>query len=119
MIFARYSDLFAHCLPVFWPWLWWQLARLVALKQADGRERLIAVHWYGRVEVLGIGDPPAPARLFRPLEKILSAFAWDAALQGVPQDAANDRLDAGNLAMRHAGIIADNDCLGDLRLVPP
>ncbi len=58
MIFDRYRDLFEDCPPVFWPWLWLQLAFLLALKDQDGRERLIMVSYWGKVIVLALGDDP-------------------------------------------------------------
>ncbi|MEM1086401.1 MAG: hypothetical protein AAGH90_01630 [Pseudomonadota bacterium] len=56
MIFQRYSDLFEICLPIFWPWLWLQLAILCAQKAEDGRERLIMGTWWGKVYVLAVGS---------------------------------------------------------------
>ena len=58
MIFARYRDLFEDCPPAFWPWLWLQLVWLLALKEQDGRERLIMVGAWGHVIVLALGDDP-------------------------------------------------------------
>ncbi len=58
MIFTRFRDLFEDCPPVFWPWLWLQLAFLLALKDQDGRERLIMVSAWGQVIVLALGDDP-------------------------------------------------------------
>jgi hypothetical protein len=58
MIFTRYRDLFDDCVPAFWPWLWLQLALLLAQKAEDGRERLIMVTWWGYVCVLALGDAP-------------------------------------------------------------
>ncbi len=43
---------------MFWPWLWLQLAFLLALKDQDGRERLIMVSVWGQVIVLALGDDP-------------------------------------------------------------
>ena len=59
MIFQRYADLFELCSPIFWPWLWLQLALLCAQKAEDGRERLIMVSWWGKVDVLAIGSAPS------------------------------------------------------------
>ena len=58
MIFHRYHDLFEICWPVFWPWLWLQLAALCAQKAEDGRERLIMGTWWGKIYVLAVGDDP-------------------------------------------------------------
>jgi len=58
MIFERYRDLFDACAPLFWPWLWLQLAMLLAQKEVDGRARLIMVNWWGQVILLWFGDDP-------------------------------------------------------------
>lgn len=68
MIFTRYRDLFDACLPAFWPWLWLQLAILLAHKAADGRDRLIMVTWWGRVCVLALGDDPNADRPWYPAD---------------------------------------------------
>ncbi|MDJ0921712.1 MAG: hypothetical protein QNI84_11325 [Henriciella sp.] len=58
MIFERYRDLFDDCAPVFWPWLWVQIALLLAQKQVDQRERLVFATWWGHLVVYAIGDDP-------------------------------------------------------------
>ncbi len=93
MIFDRYRDLFEDCPPVFWPWLWLQLAFLLALKDQDGRERLIMVSAWGQVIVLALGDDPyAPKRwraedmrkYVRPLRDRLFDLSADARAGGYP-----------------------------------
>ncbi|MEO1643352.1 MAG: hypothetical protein AAFR74_08455 [Pseudomonadota bacterium] len=56
MIYSRYADMFEICWPVFWPWLWLQLAVLCAQKEQDGRERLIMGTWWGKVYILAVGS---------------------------------------------------------------
>lgn len=80
MIFARYRDLFDACLPAFWPWLWLQLAILLAHKAADGRERLIMVTWWGKVFVLAIGDDPSAPKPWTPAQVRLYVRPLGAAL---------------------------------------
>ena len=65
MIYARYKDLFDYVWPVFWPWLWLQLALLVDAKERDGRDRLIMVFWWGKV-LVAVGDDPSAAPAFTP-----------------------------------------------------
>lgn len=54
MIYSRYHDLFELCSPLFWPWLWLQLAIQCAQKAKEGRERLIMVSWWGKVDALAM-----------------------------------------------------------------
>ena len=84
MIFQRYADLFEICSPLFWPWLWLQLAILCAQKAEDGRERLIMVSWWGKVDVLAIGSAPnmlqgfeAPAPCAALSESLSARFPGD------------------------------------------
>ncbi len=65
-MFERYRDLFDYCPPKAWPWLWLQLAYLLACKALDGRERLLMVMPNGKVHVLGLGDDPAKPTPWRP-----------------------------------------------------
>ncbi|MEM1086524.1 MAG: hypothetical protein AAGH90_02250 [Pseudomonadota bacterium] len=74
MIFQRYSDLFEICSPIFWPWLWLQLAILCAQKAEDGRERLIMVSWWGKVYVLAVGSDPDALEAERHLRKQTGRF---------------------------------------------
>ncbi len=93
MIFDRFRDLFEDCPPVFWPWLWLQLAFLLALKDQDGRERLIMVSAWGQVIVLALGDDPNAPKgwraedlrgYVRPLHERLFNLSADARAGGYP-----------------------------------
>ncbi len=78
---------------MFWPWLWLQLAFLLALKDQDGRERLIMVSAWGQVIVLALGDDPhapkgwGPEDLrdyVRPLRDRLCDLSANARVGGYP-----------------------------------
>ncbi|MDJ0920680.1 MAG: hypothetical protein QNI84_06100 [Henriciella sp.] len=67
-MFERYRDLFEYCPPRAWPWLWLQLAYLLACKALDGRERLLMVMPNGRVHVIGLGDDPNARKAWTPAD---------------------------------------------------
>ena len=60
----RYRSLFQHVLPLFWPWLWWNLFRLDAFRRRVNRNILIQTDRMGNIRILLIGDAPKPDNLY-------------------------------------------------------
>jgi len=60
----RYRSLFQHVLPLFWPWLWWNLLRLDAYRRRVNRNILIQTDRMGNIRILLVGDVPKPDDLY-------------------------------------------------------
>jgi len=60
----RYRSLFQHVLPLFWPWLWWNLLRLDAYRRRVNRNILIQTDRMGNIRILLVGDAPKPDDLY-------------------------------------------------------
>ena len=50
--------------PLFWPWLFWNLARAAEWQKRTGRDALISVDRFGNIHFLVLGDAPAPDDLY-------------------------------------------------------
>jgi hypothetical protein len=50
------ARLYAHVLPVFWPYLWLQLRWIFKRQDAELRTLLIAVTKWGHVHIVRVGD---------------------------------------------------------------
>ncbi len=50
------ARLYAHVLPVFWPYLWLQLRWIFKRRDAELRTLLIAVTKWGQIRILHTGD---------------------------------------------------------------
>ena len=51
---------FDFVVPLFWPWLVWNLLRLARWHARSGREALCRVDQYGNIRIVLISDPPPP-----------------------------------------------------------
>lgn len=60
----HYRSLFQHVLPLFWPWLWWNLFRLDAFRRRVNRNMLIRTDRMGNIRILCLGDAPKPDDLY-------------------------------------------------------
>ena len=50
--------------PLFWPWLFWNLARAADWQKRTGRDALIAVDRFGNIHFLVLSDAPKPDDLY-------------------------------------------------------
>ena len=50
------ARLYAHVLPIFWPYLWLQLRWIFKRQDVELRSLLIAVTKWGHVHILSVGD---------------------------------------------------------------
>ena len=71
----RYCSLFQHVLPLFWPWLWWNLLRLDAYRRRVNRNILIQTDRMGNIRILLVGDAPKPDDLY--CYKPPKVASWD------------------------------------------
>ena len=66
------ARLYAHVLPVFWPYLWLQLRWIFKRQGAELRTLLIAVTKWGQIRILHTGDP---WRAYKKVEAL--KLSWD------------------------------------------
>lgn len=52
----KIARLYAHVLPVFWPYLWLQLRWIFRRQDTEKRDFLIAVTRWGHVAIVHVGD---------------------------------------------------------------
>ncbi|MBY9066663.1 hypothetical protein K1X12_07115 [Hyphomonas sp. WL0036] len=50
------ARLYAHVLPIFWPYLWLQLRAIFKRQDVELRSLLIAVTKWGRIHIVSVGD---------------------------------------------------------------
>ncbi|WP_375210570.1 hypothetical protein [Hyphomonas jannaschiana] len=55
---------FTHVLPLFWPWLVWNLVRVARWHARTGREALMAVDCFGNIRLVCLADAPPPDDLY-------------------------------------------------------
>lgn len=55
---------FDFVVPLFWPWLVWNLLRLARWHVRSGREALCKVDRFGNIRIVCISDPPPPDGLY-------------------------------------------------------
>ncbi len=55
---------FDFVVPLFWPWLVWNLLRLARWHERSGREALCRVDRFGNIRFVRISDPPPPDDLY-------------------------------------------------------
>ena len=55
---------FDFVVPLFWPWLVWNLLRLARWHERSGREALCMVDRFGNIRFVRISDPPPPDDLY-------------------------------------------------------
>jgi len=55
---------FDFVLPLFWPWLVWNLLRVARWHTETGRDALMAVDRFGNIRFVRMSDPPPPDDLY-------------------------------------------------------
>jgi hypothetical protein len=55
---------FDHVIPVFWPWLWWNLIRVALWHKRTGRDALLRLDRFGNIRFVYIQDAPQPDDLY-------------------------------------------------------
>ena len=75
---------FDFVVPLFWPWLVWNLLRLARWHARSGREALCRVDQYGNIRIVLISDPPPPDDLHVYEAPRIAAWAHPACCSDVP-----------------------------------
>jgi len=55
---------FDYVIPVFWPWLWWNLIRIALWHKRTGRDALLRLDRFGNIRFVFIEDAPQPDDLY-------------------------------------------------------
>ena len=74
------ARLYAHVLPVFWPYLWLQLRWIFKRQDRELRTLLISVTKWGQVHIVHVGDSWRAYRKPAPVKAGWDDLVWQSAL---------------------------------------
>ncbi len=99
---------FDFVVPLFWPWLVWNLLRLAHWHERSGREALCMVDRFGNIRFVRISDPPPPDDLYT--YEAPRMAAWDdpalgsdvpVCVRAVSAQVRHDPVKSGMVMTRH------------------
>jgi hypothetical protein len=94
------ARLYAHVLPIFWPYLWLQLRAIFKRQDVELRTLLIAVTKWGRIHIVSVGDHWRAYKKPALVKAHWSDPAWESALPpnlvGAPLEFSCRFWDASN-----------------------